>query len=203
MVIPTDVATQTALSGKLQRIRRVSRPLTLLISIALALAVVVPVMQAGVLLLFDQIGSPAGYVSFSAWGPGLGIGDLRAPPPPTLVPIASLTPYQRLVFSGLTLLCGTCTALVLFQLRALFALYSRGIVFGPENARRIKRFGLWLVASAIVVNLSGRIFTAVVHAPREGIANAALTVVYGAMIYVIAYVMELGREADLERRDFI
>lgn len=187
---------------KLQRIRRVSRPLTFLISLALALTVALAVLEFAVLLLYPLLGSPPAYVSFNAWGLGLYVGHLPSPSP-TLIRIDSLTASQRLLASGLAILCASGCALMLFHLRGLFALYSRGDVFGPQNVRRMKRFALWLAATAIAANVSGRVFTAVFHVPPEGVANAALAIVFGAMIYVIAYVSDLGRDADLERKDFV
>jgi hypothetical protein len=220
MAISLDASAQPAPSAKLQRIRRISRPLMLILTAVLAATIAFVLSQAGELVLFDQLGKPAAYVSFSAfWGPGLEMWQLDSPPA-TLVPVAALTPLQRLAHAGLILLDGANTALMLLNLRGLFALYSRGVVFARENARCMKGFGLWLVVGAVVTNLSGRIFTAVIHAPLEGISNAvlsegaanaalsgfvnaAMSVVYGAMIYVIAHVLELGREAELERREFI
>jgi hypothetical protein len=185
----------------LQRIRRISRPLTILSSVALGL-MIIPVIESGALVLFHPIGSLMGYVSFSDWGVGLMIGG-KLPAQPALVPLESLSLEQRLVTACLLLLCTACSALALLHLRGLFALYSRGVVFDADNALRIKKFGLWLALSSVAINLSGRIFTAVIHAPLLGMSNPALTVVCAAMIYVIGYVMELAREADLERKDFI
>jgi hypothetical protein len=220
MAISVDTSAQPAPSAKLQRIRRISRPLKLLLTAVLVAGIVFPLIQVGALVLFEQLGRPAAYVGFSTWGgPQLEIGRLDSPPA-TLVCVAGLTQLQRLAHAGLILLDCACSTLMLLNLRGLFALYSRGVVFALENTRCFKGFGLWLVVAAVITNLSGRIFAAVIHAPLEGIsnvvmgagaanavlsgvANAALAVVYGAMIYVIAHVMELGREAELERREFI
>jgi hypothetical protein len=193
--------TQTHAITRLQRIRRISRPLVLLITVALAL-LTVSLLQAGVLLLYHQIGSPDAYVSFTPWGVGMTIGHLDATVP-ALVPVESLSVTQRLIVASLLLLSTTCAALMLLQIRRLFILYSRGVIFAEENAGRIKRFALWLVAHAVAVNVSARIFAAVVLAPPLGTSNAALILVLGAMIYVIGHVMDLGRDADLERREFI
>jgi hypothetical protein len=188
----------------LRRIQTLSRPLTVLISIALGLAVFFPIVEIVFLLFFHQLGSPHAFLSFNEWGVNLAIGgtSLRLQDPAILA-VASLTLGQRLTAAGLGGLCSGCAAVVLTHLRGLFALYSRGIVFSANNVARIKMFGLWLVATAIVTNVSGRMFVWLIGAPVHGVTNAAMTVIYGAMIYVIAHVMELGREADLERKDFI
>jgi hypothetical protein len=187
----------------LRRIQMLSRALKVLISIALGLAILFLVFEVLFLLLFHQLGSPHAYLSFNESGVNLAVGSNPLFQGPAFIPVANLAPGQRLTTAALGALCSGCTALVLIQLRALFALYSRGIVFSAKNVARLKMFGLWLVVTAIVTNVSGRLFVRLLGAPVHGSANAAMAVVFGAMIYVIAYVMELGREADLERKDFI
>jgi predicted signal transduction protein with EAL and GGDEF domain len=77
------------------------------------------------------------------------------------------------------------------------------VVFDEMNVRHMKLFGCWLVVAAVVINVSGRAFFAVTEQPAHDTANAAMALVYGGMIYVIARVMEIGREADLERKAFV
>jgi hypothetical protein len=188
----------------LRRIRTLSRPLTVLISIALGLVLCFLTLEIAFLVFFRQFGSPAALLSFNEWGINLSIGSTGLQSPDrAMLSVANLTLGQRLTAAGLGALCAVCSAVVLIHLRGLFQLYSRGIVFSASNVARIRMFGLWLVVAAIVTNVSGRLFVWLMDAPVRGFANAALTIVFGAMIYVIGYVMELGREADLERKDFI
>jgi hypothetical protein len=191
----------------LRRIRRVSQPIRLLIAIALALAIMVPVFQIVVLLFFARhLGSMRAFVSFSAWGVGLNVADADQQlylHSLARIPVDTLSIQQRCAVAGLDAVCAACTALALRHLYRLFGLYSRGIVFAENNIRHIKWFGIWLVAAAISANVSGPLFVRVTGGLTQSTANAALTVIFGAMIYVIAHVMELGREADLERKDFL
>jgi hypothetical protein len=180
----------------LARIRALSRPIVLLLTVAFAAAVVVPSAQILAILFLHPGGVPS-FLSFDGWSVGLGMGGGAG------IPLGSLSAEQRWAVAGLAGLCAACSALALFQLRSLFVLYSSGAIFAADNIRRIKLFGMWLVAAAIAGNVSGRLFMWVTHTAVLNTANAALTVVLGAMIYVIAHVMELGREADLERKDFI
>jgi hypothetical protein len=189
----------------LARIRNLSRPILLVLTIVLGAAMLIPMAQIVVILFFpNQVGSLHSFLSFNAWGVGLLVGgDASHLPDATMIPLAGLSLQQRCEVAALAGLCATCNALALFQLRSLFSLYFRGVVFAENTIRRIKSFGLWLVLAAIAANVAGRLFMWVTHARVGGMANAALIVVLGAMIYVIAHVMELGREADLERKDFI
>jgi hypothetical protein len=182
----------------LARIRMLSRPIGLLLTIALAAAVVVPAFQIlAILFLPTHAASVPSFLSFEGWTVGLGIGAGGG------IPLGTLSVQQRCAVAALSGVCGACIALALFQLRSLFVLYSSGVIFASDNIRRIRLFGMWLVAAAIAGNVSGRLFMWLTHTTVLNTPNAALTVVLGAMIYVIAHVMELGREADLERKDFI
>jgi hypothetical protein len=191
----------------LRRIRAVSQPIKVLISIMFALSVVVPIFQIVVVLfLANHLGSYRAFVSFSAGGVGLNVADADQQLhlySLAQIPLETLSVQQRLVVAALDGLCATCIALALWHLRSLFVLYSLGVVFAESNIRHIKSFGLWLVAAAIAINVAGRLFVWTTHAALFSTSNAALIVVLGAMIYVIAYVMELGRDADLERKDFL
>ncbi|HEX4024791.1 MAG TPA: DUF2975 domain-containing protein [Steroidobacteraceae bacterium] len=157
-----------------------------------------------VLFCFHQSGAVRAFVSFGGWGVGLTIGGIGPySHNPAFVALNSLDLQLRLTVAVLAALCAAGSILVLVQLRALFSLYSRGVVFAADNVARMKKFGLWLVVTAIVVNVSGRLFARALGAPAEATANAAMTVIYGVMIYVIAHVMALAREADLERKEFV
>jgi undecaprenyl pyrophosphate phosphatase UppP len=178
-----------------------------LISTVFALSIVVPIFQIVVVVfLASHLGSFRAFASFSPWGVGLNVASADQQlhlQSLAQIPLDTLSVQQRFAVAALDGLCATCTALALFHLRRLFVLYSRGVVFAEENIRHIKSLGMWLIVAAIAINVAGRLFERVTQAVIYGTSNAALIVVLGAMIYVIAYVMELGREADLERKDFL
>ncbi len=190
----------------LQRIRRVSQPIKMLISIALVLAIVVTVLLiVVVLLLAHPLGSTA-YVSFSAGGVGINLVDAEQQlhmQSLAQIRIDTLSIQQRFCVAALGAVCTTCNVLALGHLRSLFVLYSRGVVLAESNIRHLKRFSVWLVVAAIATNVAGRLFAWITHAAIFSTSNPALIVVLGGMVYVIAYVMELGREADLDRREII
>ena len=105
--------------------------------------------------------------------------------------------------AALAAVCAACSAMALLNLRRLFALYSQGLVFSGESAGRLKRFALWLVLTAIAINLSSRLYLPITGTAPGAPANVLATLLCGAMIWVIAHVMELACEADVERREFI
>src|ERR1700685_69301 len=185
----------------LSRLRRLSRPFMILLSIALGLLVLVQSFEIAAILFFFHGGAWHAVVSFSASGINLSVfADSDHVPG---VSLESLAFRQRAMLALLGVLCTTCAAFAISHLRELFALYSKGVVFDEMNVRHMKLFGCWLVVASVAVNLSGRAFFAVTGEPAHDTANAAMAVVYGGMIYVIARVMELAREADEERRAFV
>lgn len=197
---PSDSVPQ---ARALRRIRALSWPLLVLVSIGLGLSVLVALLGFVVLLGSPRFGSLHNFVVFAApFGVGVAIGKLGLSRYGYLL-VDTLTTEQRFILAGLAAVCSACNVLTLLQLRGVFALYSRGVVFSRGNITRIKKFGLWVAVTAIVVNVAGRIFVRALNAPLLGTANATAAVVVGAMIYVIGYVMELAREADLERKEFV
>ena len=184
----------------LRQLRRLSQPFVILLSIALGLVVLVQVPEIVAILFFRggdalhaSVGSSEGGIGLSIWG--------KDQPPG--VALESLSFGQRSALALLAALCATCGGLALLHLRQLFALYAKGVVFAEGNIRHIKRFGLWLAAGAIMINVADRLFPMITGQPSHGFANAAMAVVYGGMTWVVARVMELGRQADQERKEFV
>ena len=184
----------------LRPVRRLSRPFMILLTIALGLVVLVQVPEILAILFFH--GGDAWHASVGSSAAGIGLSIWGKDQPPG-VALETLSFGQRAALALLAALCATCSGLALFHLRQLFALYSRGEVFAEANIRHIKRFGLWLAVAAIMINVADRLFPMITGQPSHGFANAAMGIVYGGMTYVVARVMELARQADLERREFI
>ena len=184
----------------LRQVRRLSRPFMILLSIALSLVVLVQVSEIAAILVFHGGGAWHASVGSSAAGIGLSVWGKDQPPG---VALDSLSFGQRSALALLAALCATCAGLALLHLRQLFALYSKGVVFDEGNIRHIKRFGLWLAVAAIMINVADRLFPVITGQPSHGFANAAMGLVYGGMTYVVARVMELARQADQERREFV
>ncbi len=185
----------------LRQLRRLSQPFVILLSVALCLLMVFQIFVIAMLFFFHGGGAWHAALSFAASGINLSI--FANPDQSPHIALESLAFGQRAMLALIAALCATCGGFVLFQLRQLFALYSRGMVFAEDNIRHIKRFGLWIVVAAVVVNGSGRVFFIVTGQHAHDTANAVMALIYGGMIYVIARVMELGRQADEERKEFV
>jgi hypothetical protein len=186
----------------LRQVRRLSRPFMILLSIALGLLVLVGI-QMIVALLFFFHGDGAWHAAVSFSGSGVNLSIFKSPDHSPDVMLESLSLGQRSALALLVAPCIAVSAMAIFHLRQLFALYSRGAVFSEDNIRHIKRFGLWFVVAALMFNAAGLVFFIVTGQHSHGTANAAMALVYGGMTWVVARVMELGRQADEERKGFI
>ncbi len=188
----------------LARVRTFSKPLTAVLWFALGFLVWVAVTEIVTTLLFFH-NRRAWYPVLSFTGAGLNIlASNRLIPDGDTVPLDTVPFAKRCLLALLIAVCAASRAPVLIHLRSLFSLYSQGVIFAEENAAKLKSVGLWLMASAVIIYLCGWLFAAVTGVPgRAGPVTTLTAIAYGAMVYVIARVMELGRDADLERKDFI
>jgi len=186
----------------IRQVRHLSRPFLILLSIALALVVLIQIPQIIALLFFFH-GNGAWHAVVSCSASGINLSIFARPDHSPDVMVESLSFGQRSVLALLAALCAVCGGMAIFHLRQLFALYCRGAVFTEDNIRHIKRFGLWLAVAGVAVNGAGRVFFVVTGQHAHGIANAAMAVIFGGMIYVVGWVMDLGRQADEERKGFI
>ena len=199
-----NASPENSAPSALRRIRALSRPIVVLLSIALGLLLVVRVPQIlAVLFLFHGDGSWHGSVSFSEMGLGLFVYAGAYAAPVSGVMVETLTFSQRAVLALLAASATAFTGLAIYHLRRLFLLYSNGSVFERASAHHLGRFALWLAATTVTLNISGRLYHWITAAHPSGVSNAALTVICSGMIYIVARVMALAAEADEERREFI
>lgn len=188
-------------SPSLKRIQALSRPVVVLVSIALGLLLVVRLPQIFATIFLFHGGDWQGWIISTETG--LGLSVTSSPSAAAGVSVETLGTGQRISLAALMAATSICSALMLLNLLRLFEHYARGIVFERACARHLRQFAVWLVAAAVSANIAGKLFETITQAPPDGIANAAKSVVMGVMIYIIASVMQLAVEADQERKEFI
>jgi len=96
--------------------------------------------------------------------------------------------------------------LMLFDnLRRLFALYGRGIVFSAENATHISRIGIALIAYPFVNYFCDFVFWLAGGADRASWVHMdhIQAFILGLIVVAIAQVMSFGREIEQERDSFV
>ena len=119
-------------------------------------------------------------------------------PIPHPIPAASLVSgYLASMIAGAVVVYGV------WQLRALFALYRRGLIFTSDNILRLRRFALAVLALTFASPLSNTLVILALtlgNPPGQrflsiGISSSQLVTLFiGAVFLVIAWVMDEGRE---------
>jgi hypothetical protein len=195
---PTVEETPAAQARSYRRIRAASQGLAALFTLLFAADAL---LVAALLLAFlvpytgQHLGiGPTGMLIHS--GPQL---------PAPYVAVDGLPLGQRLAHVPVGLLNAAPVLVMFWSLRQLFGLYGKGVVFARENAILIKWIGAGLVAHAAAPGL-GVLFLSAVHQVidhRWMHAASLQELVLGGIVYVIAEVMQVGRELEEERSQFV
>jgi hypothetical protein len=183
----------------LKRMRRVSRCLEILF---LVLAVGFGLL--GSALILDFIVPFTG--KLVAEGPAGGM--LTTAPetlPPNYVTVGDMPLVQRLAHVPAGIVYVAPIFLLFWNLRRLFGLYAVGVVFAPDNARRLKLIGAALIVIAVSPWLRHAFLSSFHIAVDQAwmSASSLQALVLGAIVLVIAQVMQLGRELEEERSQFV
>jgi hypothetical protein len=179
-------------------VRLGSRVLVVLFTIlAAAFAVMVAMLLVGVLAYHGEalrIGPTAVWITT----PG-------EPPPPDTIAIGALPLAQRIAYVFIGAARAAPSLAILLGLRRLFGLYARGVVFGRENARQIRRIGAWLIADAVIPFVEHLVQHALGYEiDRNWFHVVSLQeLVLGALVFVIAEVMRVGHEIEQDRGGFV
>jgi hypothetical protein len=186
---------------ELLRIRLVSRGLFLVLAVitglvaaALILAFIVP--YTGDHFAMGPAGGLVRYAPHLAHEPPL---------PPHFVSVTDMPLIQRLAHVPVGLLHAVPMVLLFWSLRSLFGLYAKGVVFAPDNARTLKHVGAALIVIAIAPWL-GHAFLDILHLAIDKAwmhGSSVQELILGIIVYVIAQVMQLGRELEEERSQFV
>lgn len=94
--------------------------------------------------------------------------------------------------------------LAFWNLRSLFALYSRGIVFARENTACLKRVGLWLLLYPFAKVTANMIFQAAGGTDKAWFHMELIyALVAGLIVFAIAQVMDFGHQIEEEKDSFV
>ncbi len=88
--------------------------------------------------------------------------------------------------------------------RRLFRLYEQGVVFAAANVECIRQIGFWLILWGVAPAIGHQItLLAGVHDEGWLRASSMAGVILGGLLFVIARVMNLGREIELDRASIV
>jgi hypothetical protein len=181
----------------LTRIRALSRPFVVLFSVLCGGA---SVFVAGLMVALVFYGGP-----YLRVGPAtLQITTVLGSETVGTTPVGDLPLVTRLGMSACALQVMGPAIAVLWHLRGLFVLYARGIVFAADNVARYRAIGVWLIAYAVAPMVSHQVATLTGGIDRAWFHAVSLeALVLGAMLFVIAGVIDLGREIEQDQAGFL
>ncbi|MDG2523644.1 DUF2975 domain-containing protein [Caulobacter segnis] len=189
---PAPVALPTAAHH--QRLRLASRALSWLFTALLILvgAIAAALIAAVVFYTGDdfRIGSNAVWI-------GKGSADSVA--------FRTLSLPHRLAYAAVGVVRIAPSLMIFWRLRELFALYSQGEVFGRRNGWLIGQVGVWLCAYAVAPLLCHLFLSATGwEIDRKWMHLASIQAfILGLLVFVIAQVMQVGREIEEDREAFV
>jgi hypothetical protein len=128
-----------------------------------------------------------------------------APLPPDFVPFYTWRFDQRLVYAVDVIVRAAPTIYLFWCLRSLFRRYGQGEVFTDRTARLIQLMGVCLVLDAALPFLCHLVLSATGYEIDKLWAHMAAVqeLVLGAVVFVIALVMQAGREIEEDREGFV
>jgi DUF2975 family protein len=185
-----------AVTPSVHKIRIASRGLEWLFTALLAAFVALSAVGFG--LLFFYHGT---MLAFGAKGGVFSTG----PVPPDYLPLRDWRFDQRLAYAPVWAVRSAPTIGLFWSLRALFRLYGDAEVFSQRTARLIRWMGVWLVADAVAPLLCHLALSATGYEIDKAWAHATSVqeAVLGAVVFVIALVMQAGHEIEQDREGFI
>jgi hypothetical protein len=95
-------------------------------------------------------------------------------------------------------------AMVFWHLCHLFLLYGRGRIFEADNVSRIRHIGLWLILWGIAPTVSHQICNIAGITDTGWFRMSSVAgVLSGGILFVVARIMDLGRQIENERAGFV
>jgi hypothetical protein len=185
-----------------QRLRLQSRLLSGLFLILFLAAGVEIILALGAMLF--RLGSLAG-IQDGAFAFVLPLPPWHEAADSSFVPAAALPVWQSTLAAALLAARLLPGLVILWNLRSLFLLYSRGCVFARENAQQIR-----LIACALLVYAAVPFFTHGVlflfhmaTTPVKLQIRQVDALILGLVLFTIARVMMFGREIERDRDGFV
>jgi hypothetical protein len=180
-----------------RKIRAASRGFEILFTVLLTFFVALMLFSLWVLLFYQgtqiAIGPRGGLISFD--------GRL----PPDFIPFRDWRLDQKLAYVPTVIVRALPSLGLFWRLRALFRLYGQAVVFSERNAALIKAMGVCLIADAVAPFACHVVLSATGYEIDKMWAHqrAVQELVLGAVVFVIAMVMQAGREIEEDREGFI
>jgi hypothetical protein len=192
-----DIApAKPAATPSFRRIRIASRGLEWLFTVLLVAFVALAVAGFGLLFFYHG--------QMIAFGPKGGLLT-TGPVPPDYLPLGAWRIDQRLAYAPVWAVRSAPIIGIFWCLRSLFRLYGQAEVFSERTAWLIKCMGALLVVDAVSPFLCHLALSATGYEIDKLWAHMAAVqeLILGAVVFVIALVMQAGREIEEDREGFV
>jgi hypothetical protein len=180
-----------------RKIRAASRAFEVLFTVLFVFFILLAVFSLWILLFYrgDVI----------TIGPRGGMITTSGHPPPDFIPFRDFRLDQKLAYVPDVIARAIPSIYLFWCLRSLFRLYGQGQVFTARNASLIKAMGVCLIADAAMPFLCHLVLSATGYEIDKMWAHLAAVqeLVLGAVVFVIALVMQAGHEIEEDREGFI
>ena len=179
-----------------RRLRVASRGMEWLFTALLVAFVALTAVGFGVLFFYHG--------TMLAFGPKGGVIS-TGPVPAGYLALRDWRFAQRLAYAPVWIVRSAPTIGLFSCLRALFQLYGDAEVFTERTARLIRWMGIWLVVDAAAPLACHLALSATGYEIDGAWAHMAAIqeLVLGAVVFVIALVMQAGREIEEDREGFV
>lgn len=168
------------------------------------------VLFAGLFVAFVALALFSLWILFFYQGTLIAIGPhggiiTSGPLPPDFIPFSRWRLDQKLAYAPVAVIRSAPAIGLFWCLRSLFRLYAEGRVFTARNAALIKAMGVFLIADAVAPFACHLVLSATGYEIDRMWAHMASVqeLVLGAVVFVIAMVMQAGREIEEDREGFV
>ena len=191
----SDPTSTLPISSSFDRARRISVVIVLLFDIVLWLAAAFTVLAPLALLLalpnLALISTDLPAQAAAEWAKH------------SSLPLFEISIGRKLLLVSDFLVAMAPTLLILFHGRKLFAGFTRGQVFTEASIAHLKALGFWLIVSVVLGVFVQTFFFAVAQIRDHAFDIEPMTLLYGAMTYVAAYVMEEARRIAADNAEIV
>ena len=191
----SDVNPALEMPVSFDRARRISVVIVLLFDIGLWLAVAFTVMAPlALLFVLPNLGAISNDL------PAIVAGEWAKH---SSLPFADISVGRKLLLIVDFLAAMAPNLLILSHGRGLFAGFTRGQVFTEASIAHLKALGFWLIVSVVVSIFVQTFFFAIAQIRDHAFDIEPMTLLYGAITYVAAYVMAEARRIAADNAEIV